>query len=91
MYIKMLHASLKDIAYFKNIVSLIRFVLSVSNVFISVLSSLEDMADKEQDDMCSIYPVRQLKEKPCYLFTITINFPSKVTCSTLFKGTTPLE
>jgi len=30
----------------------------VSNVFISVVSSLEDMDEKEQDDTCSIFPVR---------------------------------
>lgn len=44
----------------------------VSDVFISVVSSLEDMDVKEQDDTCSIFPVRHLKVKPltifCFLF-----------------------
>lgn len=40
----------------------------VSNVFISVVSSLEDMDEKEQDDTCSIFPVRHLKAKPLPIF-----------------------
>lgn len=40
----------------------------VSNVFISVVSSLEDMDEKEQDDTCSIFPVRHLRAKPLLIF-----------------------
>lgn len=64
----------------------------VSNVFISVVSSLEDMDEKEQDDTCSIFPVRHLRAKPLlifffiyFYFKLIANTSEGVSVNTLIK------